>query len=50
MDGTGSRPYRRTASDSFGLLKEKEAMRQARLEAHRTEIGHGATSAPGICA
>lgn len=49
-DGTGRRPYRRTASDSLGLAKEQEATRQARLEALRAEIEQAATSGPGICA
>ena len=47
-DGTGRRPYFRTASDSIGLLKEQDAMRQGRLDALRAEIEHGATSGPGI--
>jgi antitoxin ParD1/3/4 len=47
-DGTGRRPYRRTASDSLGLAKEQEATRQGRLDALRSEIEHGATSGPGI--
>jgi len=47
-DGTGRRPYCRTASDSIGLLKEQDAMRQGRLDALRAEIEHGATSGPGI--
>ena len=47
-DGTGRRPYCRTASDSLGLAKEQEATRQGRLDALRVEIEHGATSGPGI--
>ena len=47
-EGTGRRPYCRTASDSIGLLKEQDAMRQGRLDALRAEIEHGATSGPGI--
>ncbi|GGN59568.1 hypothetical protein GCM10011349_40210 [Novosphingobium indicum] len=47
-EGTDRRPYRRTVSDSLGLLKEQDAMRQARLDALRAEIEHGATSGPGI--
>lgn len=47
-DGTGRRPYRRSASDSLGLAKELEATRQVRLHALRAEIEHGATSGPGI--
>lgn len=49
-EGKDRRPYRRTASDSLGLLKEQDAMRQAQLDAFRAEIEQGATSGPGICA
>ena len=49
-DGTGRRPYRRTASDSLGLAQEQEATRQGRLGALCAEIEHGATSGTGICA
>lgn len=34
--------------DSLRLLEEQEAMRQARLEALRAEIDHGAASGRGI--
>lgn len=34
--------------DSLRLLEEQDAMRQARLDALRAEIEHGATSGPGI--
>lgn len=34
--------------DSLRLLEEQVAMRQARLEALRAEIEHGAASGPGI--
>lgn len=34
--------------DSLRLLEEQDAMRQARLDALRAEIEHGASSGPGI--
>lgn len=34
--------------DSLRLLEEQEAMRQARLDALRSEIDYGANSGPGI--
>ncbi|WP_240339340.1 hypothetical protein [Novosphingobium sp. BW1] len=32
------------------MLKEQDAIRQARLDALRAEIEQGASSGPGICA
>ena len=34
--------------DSLRLLEEQDAMRQARLDALRSEIDHGIASGPGI--
>lgn len=34
--------------DSLRLLEEQDAIRQARLDALRAEIEHGAASGPGI--
>lgn len=34
--------------DSLRLLEEQDAMRQARLDALRAEVEHGASSGPGI--